>query len=797
MEVPAARVWRDGAIVRLPAVELVPEDIIEVEAGDAVPADARLLDATDLAVEESALTGESVAATKDAHGAEQPGAALGDRLQSLFLGTTVVRGKARAVVTETGAKTELGKIGQLIAVASAGETPLERKLDVFGKHVLWTCLVVSAALFAWGLYRGGQAWPQLLLGAVSFAVAAIPEGLPAITTITLALGMQRMAKRGAIVRKLPAVETLGAATVICTDKTGTLTQNEMTVCQLVAGGVSFGVTGNGYAPTGDLIGEGGIPLRALPPNVEHLLTTAVLCNGAQLAEQKGSWTLVGDPTEGALLTLARKAGISREQLDQTHHVVRELPFDSNRKRMTVIATGPSGQSVAHVKGSADVILDRSIAQELPTGDSRPLTDADRQQILREADRMAGEALRVLAFAYRNAPDSGDPEAGLTFLGLVGMIDPPRQGVKEAIVACHAASIRAVMITGDHRLTATAIARELGLYQEGDLALTGPELAALSDEQLRDQVGKVTVFARTTPGQKLQIVKALKSAGQVVAMTGDGVNDAPALKEAHIGIAMGKSGTDVARQAADMVITDDNFATIVDAVREGRAIYRNIQKFIFFLLSSNAGLAVAVFGIALSRSWLPLTPLMILWINLVTNGFPALALGIDPPGSDQMHEPPRAADSSLVGIRDYLGILFVGVVMGAFTFCIYTSGSCESSSNGARTMAFTLLALSPLAHAWSCRSPRASIVQQRPVISWPLVIACIVSAAIQLLAVEVRPLRLVFHTDELHRNDWMMIALCAIAVVPAVELAKLGYRLLSRRHSKDLAISPQQGPLPAA
>ena len=757
LEVPAARVWRDGRLDKMDSTGLVPGDVIEVEAGDAVPADARLVESVDLAAEEAALTGESVAATK------RPGGQ--DGTDQIRLGTTIVRGKARAEVTATGTATELGKIGTLIREAEDQETPLEERLHVFGRRVLWACLIVSTALFGWGLYRGGRAWHLLLLEAVSFAVAAIPEGLPAITTITLALGMQRMAKRGAIVRKLPAVETLGSATVICTDKTGTLTQNEMTIREIYVAGERRRVTGEGYAPDGEIAGDRS-------PLLDQFLTASVVCNGARLTKDPGGgWRILGDPTEAALLTLAAKRGVTRERIDAEQRIVREISFDSDRKRMTVVATDRDGHTIAHVKGSVDVILERCV-----------LDDTTRRAVQAEADRMASSALRVLALARRELAGDEDPETALTFLGLVGMIDPPRPGVKQAVAACREAGIRVVMITGDHALTATAIARELGLWASGDQVVTGTDLLKWSDAELPSRLRSVRVFARTTPEQKLRIVKAYKASGEIVAMTGDGVNDAPALREADIGIAMGRAGTDVAREAAAMVITDDNFATIVDAIREGRAIWRNIQKFIFFLLSSNAGLAVAVFGIAMSRSWLPLTPLMILWINLVTNGLPALALGIDPPDTTQMREPPRATRAGLVGARDYLGIGFVGAVMGAFALCMYATASCGANETGARTMAFTLLALSPLVHAWSCRSPTASVVQIRPLVSMPLLFACIISVGIHLVAVLVPSLRPVFRVDELHAADWWMIAVCAVAVLPAVELAKIIDRTRRQHHA---------------
>ncbi|MDF2697271.1 MAG: Cation-transporting ATPase, family, partial [Labilithrix sp.] len=686
MQTPNARVRRGDVVKIVPAGELVPGDVLEIEAGDAVPADARLLQTINLATQEASLTGESLPIPKDARAELPDDAPIGDRTTMLFTGTSIVRGKGRALVVATGKDTELGKLSTLLSESEQQKTPLEERLDHFGKRILIACIAVSAIMFGWGMYRGDSTWQELLLAAVSLAVAAIPEGLPAITTITLALGMQRMAKKGAIVRKLAAVETLGAATVICTDKTGTLTQNEMTVREIYCGVTSYTVTGTGYDPAGEIRDPDGNAVECSErPALQELLATITLANTATLEKKEGSWRVVGDPTEGALLTLSAKGGLPKESVAPSHQVLKEIPFDSDRKRMTVVTLDESGKEIAHTKGSADVLLPLCVHQLTRNGlDS--LDDAARQAILHEAERMSQASLRVLAVARREltltSPEPTDPPASderpsadhieqrFTFLGLVGMIDPPRVGVKEAVKACAEAQVRAVMITGDHKLTAVAIAKELGLWDEGAIALTGAELEKLSDDALARRVDHVRVFARVTAEQKLRIVKAFKARGHVVAMTGDGVNDAPALKEAHIGIAMGKDGTDVAREAADMVLADDNFATIVDAVREGRAIWRNIQKFIFFLLSSNAGLLVTVFVASVMPGMKELRPLMILWINLVTNGLPALALGIDPPDPTQMTEPPRKATSGLLGAREYLGIATVGVLMGGLAILCY-------------------------------------------------------------------------------------------------------------------------------
>lgn len=784
MQAPMARVRRDGAVAVIAADELVPGDLIELEAGDAVPADARLLQAVDLAAEESALTGESTPVGKEATAEVADGAPLAERANAVFLGTAIVRGKGRAVVITTGARTELGRIGEAVSKAGDEATPLERRLAAFGKRVLLACVGVSALLFGWGVLAGMRAWHEILLESVSFAVAAIPEGLPAITTITLALGMQRMARVGAVVRRLPAVETLGAATVICTDKTGTLTQNEMTVRVVYAAGTRYRVTGEGYEPRGAL--EGGPPGAAAPACVREIAETVALCNSAELTQDQasGRYRIIGDPTEGALLTLAAKLGVRRQDID-LGAIVRELPFDSDRKRMTVVVADAAGREIAHVKGGPEVLLPRCTRIADLDG-VRPMTAEDRAGVKAEVDRLSAGALRVLAIARRElgrAPAEGDdPESDLTFLGLVGLMDPPRSSARAAVQACHRAGIRAVMITGDHPLTAVAIARELGLWAEGDEVVSGAELAATSEDDLARKITRVRVFARTTAEQKLRIVRAFKAAGHIVAMTGDGVNDAPALKEAHIGVAMGAGGTDVARQAADMVLTNDDFASIVGAVREGRAIYENLQKVIFFLLSSNAGLAVTVFAVSFSGRWQPLTPLMILWINLVTNGLPALALGVDPPDPAQMERPPRSSRRGLLQTRDYLGIMYVGLLMGAAAAYLYAwpPPFFDLDPDWSRAMAFSLLAVAPLFHAWSSRSPTQSIFTLRPLISQPLLLACVLSFGIQLVAVSFPTLRPVFHTHEMSPSHWIVIAGLAVGIVAAVELAKLIARWIGAR-----------------
>ena len=827
LSAPNARVRRGGKVLVIPAEDVVPGDLLEIEAGDAIPADARLVQTIDLATEEAALTGESAAIQKDALAPVAEDAPLADRVTMVFTGTMIVRGKGRAIVTGTGVKTELGRIGEMIQSVGDQKTPLEERLEAFGKIILWVCLALSAVLLLWGFARRfvmpgtpHREIHELLLEAVSLAVAAIPEGLPAITTITLALGMQRMAKRGAIVRKLPAVETLGAATIIASDKTGTLTQNEMTVRAVYTAGHTYKVTGEGYDPAGEIQTADGKRLDKLPAPLMYTLATAALCNNAQLDvdPETKRWRIVGDPTEGALLTLAAKGDMPRESMIGSHSLVAELPFDSDRKRMTVVTRDSTGRDIVHVKGSFDVLLPRCV--KIAENDGvRGLTDADRERIIAEADRMSEKALRVLAICRRvrkgeplpqpdtiGGPRSMPPqskaaeevERELTFLGLVGMMDPPRAGVKEAVATCRRAGIRAVMITGDHKITATAIAHEIGLWDEGDEAITGAQLAETSDDELAARIMKLRVFARTTAEQKLRIVRAFKAKGHVVAMTGDGVNDAPALREAHIGVAMGLGGTDVARQAADLVLADDNFATIVEAVREGRAIYRNIQKFIFFLLSSNMGLLVAVFVVSFFGKWPPLTPLQILWINLVTNGAPALALGIDPPDPHLMQEPPRSTTEGLLVRRDYLGMAFVGGIMGAAAVFLYArSPQDDQSLTFARAMAFSLLALSPLFHAFSCRSPSRSAFSAKPLLSPPLLIAVAASAAIHLVAVLVEPLQPVFKTQfDMSKDDWLLLLGLSVLIIPAVEIAKAVYRAVRPPHQYNADASPDSRATPS-
>lgn len=784
MQAPTARVVRDGSVHRVPAEGLVPGDVVELEAGDAVPADCRLIEAASMRVNESSLTGESVPVDKDASRAVGADAVLAERPTMLYTGTIVVGGSASALVVATGTKTELGRIGRLVGGVESEPTPLERHLGVFGRKILWACLAVTLLLLGWGLARGGRTFTSILLEAVSFAVAIIPEGLPAVTTMTLAVGVQRMARRGAVVRRLAAVETLGSATVICTDKTGTLTRNEMTVREVIAGGIAWSVSGAGYDPTGEIAGLVGTARGAL----ERLLVTATLCNDAHVDRTTRRGQIIGDPTEGALLVLAEKAQVDVDALRGEHSVVSRVPFDAARRRMSVVAVGPGGGSIVHVKGALDVIL--PLCTSIVRDDRDVvLDDATRASIVGRSEALASRGLRVLAFADHPtgpAATGASNDAGLTFLGVVGMMDPPRDGVAEAVAACARAGVRTVMITGDHAVTATAIARAIGIAGPEHEAISGADLAKLDDAELAARIEQVRVFARVAPEQKLRIVRALAARGHVVAMTGDGVNDAPALREAHIGVAMGRGGTEVARQASDIVLTDDDFTTLVDAIREGRAIYRNIQKFVFFLLSSNAGLALTVFAVSMTGFWPPLTATMILWINLVTNGLPALALGVDPPSADQMGERPRRAGEPLLGRRDLLGLTLVGFVVAGSALVAYSETLCPAggSAERHRTVAFFVLSIGPLLHAWSCRSPTQSTFTMRPRLSWPLLGATVVSVALQALVL-VPALQPVFHAQSLDVHHVVLVAACSVVVLFVVELAKAIDRRRSAHDSNDL------------
>ena len=679
MSAPHARVIRDGEEKVIDASELVPGDIIRLEAGDFVPADARLIYSVSLKSEESALTGESVPSEKDAEATVKADAPLGDRANMVFSGCSITYGTALAIVTATGMDTEMGKIANLLDNEDEGQTPLQKKLAQLGKYLGIVALAACAIIFVVGIANGIPVI-EIFMTAVSLAVSAIPEGLPAIVTIVLSIGVQRMVKKNAIIRRLPAVETLGSASIICSDKTGTLTQNRMTLVKAYVDGM-------------ETVEDISV---CNSENVKKLLKYGTLCCDGSVVFHDGKEQHIGDPTETAIVLAAHKNGLLKEELNKENPRKGEIPFDSDRKLMTVV-NKIDGKNVVIVKGAFDVM-------------SKLCINGDIEKARRINDDMSKNALRVLAIAYKeteNIPEvltSEEMESGLTFMGLVGMIDPPRKEAKDAVALCRRAGIKPVMITGDHVVTASAIARELGILLEGDLAITGAELDAMTDSELDNMVEKISVYARVSPENKIRIVKAWQRKGKVVSMTGDGVNDAPALKAADIGCAMGITGTDVAKGAADMTLTDDNFATIVDAVREGRGIYANIKKVVGFLLGTNIGEVISVFASMILWHKSPFLSMQLLWINLITDSLPAIALGMEPVESDVMDKPPKPKDEGLFangfGIRIGLqGCMFAALALIAFRIGENVTGQLA----GGQTLAFMVLALSQIVQSFNMRS----------------------------------------------------------------------------------------------
>nr|WP_244527508.1 calcium-translocating P-type ATPase, SERCA-type [Lihuaxuella thermophila] len=771
LSAPTARVLRGGTWVRVEAAKLVPGDIVHVESGDRIPADLRFLQTESLYVEESALTGESVPVDKSSVRLSRADVPLGDRKNMGYMGTMVVRGSGIGVVVHTGMDTEMGRIAHLLESTETMETPLQRRLEQLGKVLIVVALFLTAVVVVTGILHGHDAYKMFLAG-VSLAVAAIPEGLPAIVTIALALGVQRMIKQKAIVRKLPSVETLGCATVICSDKTGTLTQNKMTVTRLWADGKLIEVSGSGYAPEGSFTHQG----REMNPTgnepLRRLLEISVLCNNAALIceKEKGKlltkketvWKIDGDPTEGALLVAAAKAGFQPESLTREWKRVKEYPFDSERKMMSVLVEKRDGKQVLYTKGAPDLLLAKC-TYIVYKGKATPLTDALRREVLKMNDELAGMALRNLAFAYRELSGKADAhqdlsvERQLTFVGLAGMIDPPRDEVKAAIRICQQAQIKTVMITGDHQATAEAIARELGIKRAGGLTVSGQELYKMSDEEFQKKVNQIDVYARVSPEHKLRIVKALQKEGHVVAMTGDGVNDAPAIKAADIGIAMGITGTDVSKEASSLVLADDNFATIVSAIEEGRSIYDNIRKFISYLLASNVGEILVMFLAMLAGLPLPLVPIQILWVNLVTDGLPAMALGVDPAEENTMNRPPRNSRESIFARGVGWKIITRGLLIGLCSLTAFwvTYSEFPDDLVKAQTVAFATLVFAQLIYVFDCRST-GTIFQRTPFDNIPLVLAVISSALLLLVVVYYPPLQTVFHTVSLGLREWILV-----------------------------------------
>ncbi len=817
LSAPLVRVLRDGRLVEVEAKSLVPGDIMLLEAGVQLAADGRLIEESNLQVRESALTGEAQAVEKQAEIKVPEDTPLGDRLNLVFQGTEVTQGRAKVVVTKTGMQTELGRIAAMIQSVETEPTPLQQRMSQLGNVLVTGSLILVAVVVIGGVLQASNfnlqnlnfsTFEELLEVSLSMAVAVVPEGLPAVITVTLALGTQRMVRRHALIRKLPAVETLGSVTTICSDKTGTLTQNKMVVQSVYTNNNLFHPTGEGYAPIGEfqLNGQSIETDDYLP--LQALLIACALCNDSTLQEEKGQWIILGDPTEGALLTLAAKAGIEKDQWSTRLPRVAEFPFSSERKRMSVICEVKSeqvrseefsqlltshSQYVMFTKGSPELTLGR--CTRIHVGDRAvPLNDAQRQEILAQNDSMASRGLRVLGFAYKllnTLPTEGSQETSeqeLVWLGLVGMLDAPRPEVRKAVAQCREAGIRPMMITGDHQLTARAIATDLGIAKEGDRVLTGQELEHMSPPQLEQQVDLVNIYARVAPEHKLRIVQALQRRGRFVAMTGDGVNDAPALKQADIGIAMGITGTDVSKEASDMVLLDDNFATIVAATEEGRVVYTNIRRFIKYILGSNIGEVLTIAAAPLiGLGGVPLTPLQILWMNLVTDGIPALALAVEPAEPDVMRRPPFSPRESIFarGLGSYMvriGIVFAIISIALMTWAYYHTHSpgYERSPETWKTMVFTTLCIAQMGHALAVRSNTRLTAELNPWSNPYLLGAVVVTLILQLLLVYVPPLQAFFDTYWLSPFELLICFAFSTLLFVWVELEKLFIRWYKRR-----------------
>jgi P-type Ca2+ transporter type 2C len=813
---PLVRVVRSGKFMEIAAKELVPGDVMLLEAGMQIAADGRLIEQSNLQVRESALTGEAEAVSKQANLILPADTPLGDRINLVFQGTEVVQGRAKVLVTKTGMQTELGKIATMLQSVDNEPTPLQQRMTQLGNVLVTGSLVLVAFVVVGGIIQAGgfDNLRELLEVSLSMAVAVVPEGLPAVITVTLALGTQRMVRHHALIRKLPAVETLGSVTTICSDKTGTLTQNKMVVQSVYTNNNIFRVTGEGYAPTGDFLLDNQIVLVEDYREISPLLVACAICNDAVLQKEKGEWTILGDPTEGALVTVAGKAGIEKDQWHSKLPRVGEFPFDSERKRMSVVcqveevATGEASLTnidpviadliaseayLMFTKGSPELTLAR--CTHIFVGDkSQPLTENQRQQILAANDQMASIGLRVLGFAYKpllELPEAGADEkyeVNLVWLGLVGMLDAPRPEVRAAVQECRNAGIRPMMITGDHQLTARAIAVDLGIAQAGDRVLTGQELQQMTDEELEQQVDLVSIYARVAPEHKLRIVQALQRRGRFVAMTGDGVNDAPALKQADIGIAMGITGTDVSKEASDMVLLDDNFTTIVAATKEGRVVYTNIRRFIKYILGSNIGEVLTIASAPLlGLGGVPLTPLQILWMNLVTDGLPALALAVEPPEADVMKRPPFSPRESIFarGLGSYM--VRIGVIFAVISIILmlwaYNHAQAVVGPNldprRWQTMVFTSLCIAQMGHAIAIRSNTKLTIEMNPFSNMFVLVAVIVTTMLQLILIYFPPLRAFFGTYWLPPSE---LAICfgfSALMFVWIELEKLFLRLMGK------------------
>jgi Ca2+-transporting ATPase len=807
------RVIRGGDTTEIDAPQLVPGDVMLLEAGVKISADGRLLDSANLQIRESALTGEAEAVNKQPNAQLNEDADLGDRVNLVFTGTEVVQGRGTVLVTNTGMTTELGKIAEALQSVENEPTPLQRRMNQLGNTLVMGSLILVALVIGIGTLYDRNLFEELVKVSLSMAVAVVPEGLLAVVTVTLALGTQRMVKRQALIRKLPAVETLGSVTTICSDKTGTLTQNKMVVQHVYTSHGALQVSGEGYDPSGEFLDNGtSIPLDE-QTDLKDLLLACVLCNDAILQKQQGDWEIMGDPTEGALLAVAGKAGLNKPEQDFRLNRISEFPFSSERKRMSVIVAAPEqaqdamamGTLAAYAanpcpyymftKGSPELTLERCTHQE-SVHELIPLTDSQRTEILNQNNVLASRGLRVLGFAYKGLaaipPEASEDasETGLIWLGLVGMLDAPRPEVREAVARCRAAGIRPVMITGDHQLTAKAVAEDLGIAQPSDQVLTGRELEKMPQAELEQAVEHVSVYARVSPEHKLRIVQALQSRGHICAMTGDGVNDAPALKQADIGVAMGITGTDVSKEASDMVLLDDNFATIVSAIEEGRVVYTNIRRFIRYILGSNIGEVITIAAAPLlGLGGVPLSPLQILWMNLVTDGLPALALAVEPGRAIVMCQPPKDPKESIFarGLGSYM--IRVGIILAVVTIAMMAWAYHYTKANTAggtldpdrwKTMVFTTLCLAQMGHALAIRSNSKLTIELNP-FSNPFILGSVtITSLLQLLLIYVEPLRNFFNTHLLSMEELLVCIGCSALVFVWIEAEKLFLRTFRRK-----------------
>lgn len=767
MSSPHCNVVRNGKIEEIESRNLVPGDIVELETGDAIPADLRLVEAVNLKIQDAALTGESVPEEKFTTIIPQDEVALGDRDNLGFSSSIVTYGRGKGIVIATGMATEVGKIASMIQSVPDMQTPMQEKLDKLGKFLGIAALIICALIFGVGVLHGRDITDMFLI-AVSLAAAAIPEGLPAVSTIVLAVGVQRLVKKNAIVRKLPSVETLGSTTVICSDKTGTLTQNKMTVTRIFIDGKEYGITD---------FSDGN------NSRLSDLLIPFILANDAKLTTDNDGLKTTGDPTETALIDVGIRFGLDKNRLEMENPRVTEIPFDSEKKLMTTVHKEENAFLQVYTKGGLDEIL-ACCDRIWINGNILPLTQKDKNIIYEANDHMAGEALRVLAAAYKeipHLPEKTQPSAlekNLIFVGMVGMIDPPREEVKDAVKKCRTAGIKPVMITGDHKITAVAIAETLGIKEKRDKALTGNDVEKMSDRALQETVESVAVYARVAPEHKVRIVKAFQQNGEIVAMTGDGVNDAPALKLADIGIAMGITGTDVSKEAADIVLTDDNFATIVTAVEEGRRIYDNIIKAVQFMLSTNIGEILVLFVAVLANWVTPLLPIHILWINLVTDSLPALALSVDPADPDVMERKPISSKEGIMNRKFSLRVFLQGAMIGILSLIAFLIGR-QTSVEVAQTMTFAVLAFSQLTHVFNVRSSYHSAFRNMFQNKY-LIGAILFVTGLMIMVLEIPYLQPIFHLHPLNTSQWIWVIVLALAPLPIVEIVKGIQRLIRKK-----------------